>query len=178
MPCPSRSNASLSLNRPSFRSAGAGTKILQGYLYTNALITLRVRKAGEQAFLTWKGRKVGRARLEFETEIPSSVADILLTLVGPARWIEKARYAVEHAGRSWDVDVFGGANDGLILAEIELKSPGETVILPPWIGSEVTSDPRFRNSKLTSCQLSGFCQRAGNLVHLWMPGMSHQQNAH
>src|SRR4051812_40198072 len=66
----------------------SGTKILQGYLYTNALITLRVRKAGEQAFLTWKGRKVGRARLEFETKIPSSVADILLTLVGPARWIK------------------------------------------------------------------------------------------
>ena len=126
-----------------------GTKILQGYLYTDPFSTVRVRKAGARAFLTWKGRKVGPARLEFETEIPSGVADGLLALLGPARRVEKTRYAVEHAGRSWDVDVFGGANEGLILAEVELKSPEETIRLPPWIGPEVTGAPQFRNSKLT-----------------------------
>lgn len=147
----------------------SGTEILQGYLYTDAFLTVRVRKAGERASLAWKGRKFGSARLEFETEIPPGVADLLLTLVGPARRVEKTRYAVEHAGRFWDVDVFGGANQGLILAEVELKSPDEPVTLPPWVGSEVTNDPRFRNSKLIACRLNSFCQRADNLVNIWRP---------
>ena len=71
-----------------------------------------------------------------------------LVLVGPARRIEKTRYAVAYAGRTWDVDVFAGANTGLVLAEVELNSPDEPIELPSWVGREVTNDPRFRNSKL------------------------------
>ena len=155
----------------------SGTEILQGYLYTDAFLTVRVRKAGERASFTWKGRKFGSARLEFEADIPPGVADRLLTLVGPARRIEKTRYAVEHAGRFWDVDVFGGANKGLILAEVELKSPNEPVTLPPWVGSEVTNDPRFRNSKLIPCRLRSFCQRAANPLSLWIPSIWRDQSA-
>ena len=103
--------------------------------------------------------------------------NLLLALIGPARQIEKTRYTIEHAGHAWDVDVFGGANKGLILAEVELKSPDEAVSLPPWIGSEVTGDPRFRNSKLIPCRLSNFCQPASNPVSMWDPGIRRCQSA-
>ena len=121
-----------------------GTKILQGYLSTKrTLITLRVRRAGEQALLAWK-RQEGRPRTagDSRTEIPSSVAHILLTPRRPCT-VESRRRATrpEHAGRSSDVDAFGDADDGLILAEDRTEELRRDVILPPWIGSEVTSDP-------------------------------------
>jgi len=126
-----------------------GITIVQGYLYQDPHNTVRVRKAGQRAFLTWKGRKFGRVRLEHEIEIVPALADALLACIGPARWVEKTHYAVEHEGHIWDVDVFAGPNAGLILAEVELSSPHEVITRPPWVGREVTDDPRFRNSKLT-----------------------------
>jgi adenylate cyclase len=141
-----------------------GVAILQGYLYLDPCLTVRARKAGARAFLTWKGKKVGSTRLEYELEIASALADFLLALVGPACRIEKTRYAIAYAGRTWEVDVFAGANEGLILAEVELDSPHDPVAVPPWIGREVTNDPRFRNSKLipmaTDDQRSGFATDA------------------
>lgn len=159
------------------RQCRSGIEIVQGYLYTDAFLTVRVRKAGERASLTWKGRKVGSTRLEFETDIPPSLADLLLNFAGPRQRIEKTRYAVEHAGRSWDVDVFGGINEGLILAEAELKSPEEPVSLPPWVGREVTNDPRFRNSKLVACRLSDLYRPAESLAHMCLPSFRRSRTA-
>ena len=62
--------------------------------------------------------------------------------------IEKVRHRIEHAGRVWEVDVFGGVNDGLVVAEVELPSEDAVLEIPPWIGAEVTDDPRYFNSSL------------------------------
>ena len=56
---------------------------------------------------------------------------------------------VEHEGHVWEIDVFAGANAGLIVAEIELSSEEEPFVRPAWVGTEVSSDPRYRNSHLS-----------------------------
>ncbi|GJE52434.1 Inorganic triphosphatase [Methylobacterium tardum] len=132
----------------------SGTLLVQGYLYTDAHNTLRVRRAGDRAFLTWKGAKSGATREEVECEVPLQMGEELLADVSPNERIEKMRYRVEHAGAVWDVDVFKGALDGLILAEIEMAHEDELVVLPFWLGSEVTSDQRYRNSRLAAGDIS------------------------
>lgn len=132
----------------------SGTLLVQGYLYTDAHNTLRVRRAGDRAFLTWKGAKSGATREEVECEVPLQMGEELLADVSPNERIEKMRYRVEHAGAAWDVDVFKGALDGLILAEIEMAHEDELVVLPFWLGSEVTLDQRYRNSRLAAGDIS------------------------
>ncbi len=129
---------------------GSGILLIQGYLYTDAHHTLRVRRAGSRAFLTWKGPKSGAVREEVECEVSLQMGEALLADVPPAERIQKMRYRVEHAGAIWDVDVFQGALDGLILAEIEMSREDELVVLPFWLGREVTSDQRYRNSRLAT----------------------------
>ncbi|WP_336491118.1 CYTH domain-containing protein [Methylobacterium nigriterrae] len=126
----------------------SGVHIRQGYLHTDDKNTLRVRRAGERGFLTWKGKKQGSSRAEFEREISPDTADFLLRLLPPERCLEKMRYRVEHAGLMWDVDVFEGPLAGLILAEVELQHEGQPVTLPPWVMREVTHEKRYRNSRL------------------------------
>ncbi|WP_236960235.1 CYTH domain-containing protein [Methylobacterium durans] len=109
----------------------AGVHIRQGYLHTDGRNTLRVRRAGERGFLTWKGKKQGSSRAEFEREISPETADFLLSLISPDRCLEKRRYGIEHAGLMWEVDVFDGALAGLILAEVELQREDQPVTLPP-----------------------------------------------
>ena len=127
-----------------------GTPLVQGYLYTDAYNTIRVRRAGQQMLLAWKGPKNGSVREEVEIEVSRSVGEGLLASVPPDIRVEKIRYRVEHAGVVWDVDVFGGSNTGLILAEIELTHEDQEVALPPWIECEVTADARYRNSRLAT----------------------------
>ena len=129
----------------------SGTLLVQGYLFTDACNTLRVRRAGDRAFLTWKGPKKGASREEVEIEVSLSVGDGLLADVPPQARIQKVRYRVDHAGIIWDVDVFGGALDGLILAEIEMAREDQFVVLPQWIGREVTAEGCYRNSRLAAC---------------------------
>ncbi|MER2263721.1 CYTH domain-containing protein [Methylobacterium oxalidis] len=126
----------------------AGVCIRQGYLHTDDRNTLRVRRAGERGFLTWKGKKQGSSRAEFEREISPETADFLLSLISPERCLEKTRYGVEHAGLTWDVDVFEGPLTGLILAEVELQQEDQPVPVPGWVTREVTQDKRYRNSRL------------------------------
>ncbi|KNY19694.1 CYTH domain-containing protein [Methylobacterium sp. ARG-1] len=126
----------------------SGTLLVQGYLFTDAHHTLRVRRAGDRAFLTWKGPKSGAVREEVECEVPLQMGEALLADVPLNERVQKVRYRVEHAGSIWDVDVFEGALDGLMLAEIEMAHEDELVALPFWLGREVTSDQRYRNSRL------------------------------
>ncbi|MGH1570885.1 CYTH domain-containing protein [Methylobacterium sp. P31] len=126
----------------------SGTLLVQGYLYTDAYNTIRVRLAAERAVLTWKGPKSGARREEVEFEVPLSMGEALLADVPPQARIQKTRYRTEHAGAVWDVDVFGGVLDGLILAEIEMVREDQFVVLPPWVEQEVTADARYRNSRL------------------------------
>jgi adenylate cyclase len=124
-----------------------GIAYRQGYLSTEADRTVRVRRAGAHAFITVKGRSHGATRAEFEYEIPVADADAMLGLCIPPI-IEKVRHRIEHSGRVWEVDVFGGVNEGLVVAEVELPSADAEVALPPWVGDEVTDDPRYFNANL------------------------------
>lgn len=123
-----------------------GEKIFQGYLSKNP--TVRVRVKDNRGFLTIKSRNVGIIRSEFEYEIPLADAEEILKLCG-ANVLQKVRYKVEHAGKIFEVDIFAGKHQGLILAEVELNSPTEFVDLPDWIGEEVSDNPKYFNSNLS-----------------------------
>lgn len=130
-----------------FLDASEGVAYRQGYLSTDPERTVRIRRAGAHAYVTIKGRTHGATRAEFEYEIPLDDADALLTMCLPPI-IEKVRHRVAHAGLVWEVDVFGGVNDGLVVAEVELPSEETVVDLPAWVGGEVTDDPRYYNANL------------------------------
>ncbi len=123
-----------------------GARYCQGYL-SRGEVTVRVRRAADQAFLTVKGRPRGIVRPEFEYGIPVEDAEALLSLC-KRPLIEKTRYCVPFGGHVWFVDVFGGGNSGLVLAEIELDHADESFERPPWLGREVTHDRRYSNSAL------------------------------
>lgn len=124
-----------------------GVRFIQGYLNCDAERTVRVRIAGDKAFLTVKGINAGAVRQEFEYEIPIADAEQLLRICEGAL-IEKTRHTVVHAGMTWEIDEFHGANDGLTVAEIELEDPEQTFDRPAWVGPEVTADARYFNSSL------------------------------
>jgi adenylate cyclase len=128
-------------------SRSAGLRFCQGYL-ADERATVRIRRAGERACVTIKGRREGIARAEYEYLIPVDDAEELLQLCRKPL-IEKTRYTVRHGDHLWAVDVFAGNNAGLVIAEIELSDPEEPFSRPHWIGREVTHDPRYRNSALT-----------------------------
>lgn len=136
-----------------WRAGAVGEPYRQGYVGRSDRATVRVRVAGRSAFLTVKGEGPGRVRAEFEYPIPLDDAeDMLRTLCGRSV-IEKTRYEVVHGGRVWHVDEFGGANRGLVLAEVELDHPDSAFDPPDWIGREVTEDPRYRNASLVDSPL-------------------------
>lgn len=123
-------------------------QIRQGYLNRDPDRTVRIRAAGNQAWITVKGRTIGSVRSEFEYPIPLDDADALLLLC-ERPLLEKRRYHFEHDGRTWEVDEFLGANVGLVVAEIELDTPDAEFSMPSWIGIEVTNDSRYFNSNLS-----------------------------
>jgi len=128
-------------------AAGEGFACRQGYLSTDPDKTVRVRIIAEQAFLTIKGAPSGITRSEFEYEIPEADAAVLLALCGGAV-VEKKRYFIEQDGMTWELDVFSGANEGLVMAEIELESEDQPFDLPDWVGEEVSGDIRYYNACL------------------------------
>jgi len=125
---------------------GEGQTCRQGYLYSGEGKTVRVRIMGKQAFLTIKGPTNGITRSEFEYEIPVADAEAMLPLCG--NLVEKTRYIIDHDSLQWELDVFAGANDGLVMAEIELDSEDQSIALPEWAGEEVSGDPRYYNAYL------------------------------
>jgi len=126
-----------------------GKSLQQGYLSQHPARSVRVRIANQKATLTIKGKSEGIRRLEFEYVIPIEDAQQLLDLC-EGSIIQKIRYNVEHEGFTWDVDVFGGDNEGLILAEVELENEDQAPALPAWIGQEVSDDVRYYNANLVS----------------------------
>lgn len=125
----------------------ARTRFSQGYLSRDPARTVRVRIAGEAAFLTIKGATQGATRAEFEYEVPLADAQQLLALCdGPV--VEKVRHLCPHEGMTWEVDEFLGANAGLVVAEIELVSETQAFAHPAWLGDEVTGDGRYVNANL------------------------------
>ena len=125
----------------------------QGYLNRDKQRTVRVRIVQDQAWLTVKGANSGATRAEFEYAIPLADAQQLLALCdGPL--VRKQRRVVAHAGATWEIDEFEGDNAGLVVAEIELPSEDAPFEPPPWLGSEVTHDPRYFNSSLATAPFS------------------------
>jgi adenylate cyclase len=124
--------------------------IAQGYLNSNPERTVRIRIKGESGFLTIKGKgnETGMTRFEWETEISLLEAKPLLALCEKGV-IHKTRYEVEVGKHTYEVDVFSGENEGLIIAEIELNNESETFLKPNWLGEEVTNDNRYYNAYLS-----------------------------
>lgn len=131
-----------------WRGLVTGVLYRQGYLCGVKERTVRVRVAGDKAFLTIKGLTVGATRAEYEYEIPVSDAQAMLDDLAEKPLIEKIRYRITYKGLIWEVDEFLGHNAGLIVAEVELASEDQAFVKPDWAGEEVTADPRYFNSNL------------------------------
>ena len=128
--------------------AHTSSHLTQGYIASGKR-TVRVRISDERAWLTIKGpsKNGGLSRYEWEKEIGKSEALELMELSEGAL-IDKRRYLVEYEGHTFEVDEFYGDNEGLTLAEVELKSEDEEFARPEWLGAEVTGIKRYYNSHL------------------------------
>ena len=126
-----------------------GVRYTQGYLNRDKARTVRVRLAGQHAWLTIKGATSGATRAEFEYAIPVADAAALLQLCdGPL--IDKTRHTQTVGNTVWEVDEF--LDWPLAMAEVELPDASTEATPPAWLravlGREVTNDPRYRNSAL------------------------------
>ncbi len=130
-------------------------QIAQGYLNSNPERTVRIRIKGESGFLTIKGKAnlSGTTRFEWETEISLLEAKPLLALC-EENIITKTRYEVIFGKHTFEVDVFSGENNGLVIAEIELTNENEHFEKPHWLGEEVTADERYYNAYLSKMPFS------------------------
>ena len=122
-------------------------KIRQGYISDIDGKTVRVRTKGEKGYLTIKGKSSGISRDEFEYEIPFEDANQLLLNFCP-KVLEKERFDLIIGEKKWEIDIFHGKLEGLIIAELELASEDETFELPGWIREEVSDDVQYYNSRL------------------------------
>lgn len=145
----------LVINESFIHDAKVSRRIVQGYLNRDPERTVRVRIVGEQAFLTIKGVSSrtplshnADSRLEIEVPIDLNDAKDMLRIC-EGTIIDKTRYYVPFGGFTWEIDVFGGALSGLIIAEVELPDSTVNPPLPAFIGKEVTRDRRFYNSNLS-----------------------------
>ncbi len=125
----------------------AGILIKQGYLSTDPYRNVRIRLKGDQSFVTIKGKNKGLLRSEYEYSIPYEDAREMLLMCVPTI-IQKIRYKVPIGKHIWEIDEFGGVNEGLVIAEIELDAEDEAFEIPNWVEQEVSSDPRYFNSNL------------------------------
>ncbi|KFC66092.1 Adenylate cyclase [Devosia sp. LC5] len=128
--------------------ATSSALLKQGYLSSNAKATVRVRsKDDRRAALTLKGVARGLSRAEYEYEIPIEDARELLAMAEP-HVLEKRRHIVPFGGLIWEIDVFEGRHIGLVIAEVELESEDQAVLLPDWVGTDVSTDERYFNASL------------------------------
>lgn len=140
-----------------YKTLATGTYYHQGYIPTVNGMTVRVRIAGEKAFITMKDHAKGLTRHEYEYEIPVCDAKEMLELMCSKPQIEKHRYVLPAEGEladgtkvklHWEVDEFHGDNRGLVVAEIEVPAEDTKFVLPDWIDKEVTGDHKYYNSHL------------------------------
>ena len=136
-------------NGVDFLANQEGERMIQGYLSHDPRATVRLRVQGDRAWLTIKGKTHGASRSEFEYPIPSADAHAMLKEMCPEGVIDKTRYRIRVGEHVWEVDEFHGDNRGLVVAEVELDSEDQPFERPPWLGEEVTGDPRYYNSALS-----------------------------
>ena len=128
-----------------------GARITQGYIVDQPM-TVRVRIIEAESFLTIKSKLNGMSRDEFEFPIPMHHAQELLKHYCGISVIKKTRYRIRHNDVTIEVDVFAGRHEGLVIAEIELSSAEQELDLPPWLGTELTTDRRFANRSLANAR--------------------------
>ena len=128
--------------------AGEGTRYRQAYIASGPPAAVRVRIAGSRALLNIKKASLDITRDEFEYPIPVADAEALADRVRVGALIEKTRYKIPQGKHTWEIDVFHGLNEGLIVAEIELDHAEETFVRPAWLGPEVSAEPRYLNACL------------------------------
>ncbi len=137
------------VNSTAYRTLAEPVRYRQGYLAVLPEKVIRVRTVGDKGFITIKFRVTSLTRIEYEYEIPLVDAEKMLNIMCIGLLIEKVRYQISFKGFTWEVDEFKGENEGLIVAEIEVKKEEEIFIKPGWVGEEVTNDPRYINSNLS-----------------------------
>jgi adenylate cyclase len=131
-----------------WKPQGETLSIRQGFLATTDKLVCRVRQKGEKYYLSVKALIDGNTRHDFEYEIPALDGRIMLEQHCQLAPVEKIRHMVPYAGMLWEVDVFSGANGGLIVAEIELTSEDQSFEKPAWVAQEVSADMRYLNNSL------------------------------
>lgn len=122
-------------------------RIVQGFIHREPECVVRVRIKGEKGYLTIKGKSEGIRRTEFEYEIPLDEAEAMLKQFTD-RYIDKFRYHIEVGNHTWEVDVFHGKLNGLILAELEVESEEEAFVRPDWVTEDVSTNPEYFNAVL------------------------------
>ncbi len=132
----------------SWKRDSMSAKCRQGYVCLGSGTTIRVRVMADKGYLTIKGRSSGAARKEFEYRIPVADAEEMFECICEKPLIEKDRYTLHYEGMTWEIDEFAGENIGLVVAEVELEREDQVFLLPPWVGKEVTGDPRYYNVAL------------------------------
>jgi len=126
-----------------------GMPVRQGYLCVGPPVAVRVRIAGDKGNVNFKKSALSITRDEFEYPIPVEDAEAMLAGLCEGHVIEKTRYKVPWGGLTWEIDVFSGMNEGLVVAEIELESEDQSFERPEWLGEEVSGDPRYLNTHLS-----------------------------
>ena len=134
----------------------------QGYVPVFGKRVIRVRLIGDRGFLTLKGPRQGIIRDEFEYEIPFDEAEQLLDTFCDLGPIEKTRHHLDFGGLGWEIDEFKGANEGLVLAEVELESEEQEIVLPPWVGKDVSKEERFFNACLAKHPIQDWSPKKQN----------------
>lgn len=125
----------------------APQRIVQSYLHNTPEYTVRVRIKESQGYVTIKGATKGVSRTEFEYEIPVQEAEAMIETFQLSH-IRKKRYEIPFGNHLWEVDVFEGALEGLVLAEIEVSEEGEYFERPSWVTTDVSTDPKYYNAVL------------------------------
>ena len=132
------------------REVSASLDIVQGYLANNERASIRVRVSGSEASLNIKSMTLGAVRSEFDFSIPLEDARVLLERLCVHPLIEKTRHHVSYGGSDFEIDEFRGENQGLVVAELELRRDTRDFPRPPWLGIDVTDDARYYNINLVS----------------------------
>ena len=125
-------------------------EIKQGYILNSPEKVVRVRVSDDKCYLTIKGENTGMSRPEFEYEIPRYEAEQMINTMCESI-VEKTRNIFHIFGDVWEIDVFHGDNDGLVVAEVEIPSEDYELRLPKWVIKEVTDDVKYYNNSLISC---------------------------
>lgn len=142
-----------------FKKKSKGVLYKQGFLSTHKERVVRIRLVGKKGYLTVKGITKNISRCEYEYEIPFEEAEHMLNDICEKPIISKNRYKIPMGNFVWEVDEFLGENKGLVIAEIELEHEGQDFPRPPWLGKEVSGDPKYYNARLIGFPFSkwGIC---------------------